>query len=58
MIKIKYINPREELKKRTGPSEKGPKMAPIPPNKIKSPPPIPSILLKILYKKLIKYRKL
>ncbi len=42
--KINIKHPQTALIKRINPSEKGPNNAPMAPNNIKSPPPIPSAL--------------
>ena len=53
----KIIPVKDEIN-RIGPSENGPNILPIPPNKIKSPPPIPSLVEIFLYKKFIINKKL
>ena len=45
-----------EPKNKIGARARGPAIEPIPPNKIKSPPPIPSFFLIILYTKFIAHR--
>ena len=45
-----------EPKNKIGARARGPASEPIPPNKIKSPPPIPSFFLIILYTKFIAHR--
>ena len=53
----KYQLKSEELIKRIIDKDIGPKIDPIAPNKIKSPPPIPSFLENILKIKLINHKE-
>ena len=50
--------PSENGPSENGPSENGPNILPIPPNKIKSPPPMPSLVEIFLYKKFVINKKL